>query len=178
MIVLMMRGYGDRIRSYREVVELYNATYPDQCDPISKSTVERTIARFQRTLIKDEPRSGRPKSTTNDDKVADVLNDNSFISVSRVQEKKNDISVSSSNFEEALLSSLQNASPAAIRRRLWQKSGILRHNDDKFDDNNQFFNWICFSDEATFELNGSINWQDVKYWADENLNERKLHAEN
>ena len=63
MIVLMMRGYGDRIRSYREVVELFNATYPDQCDPISKSTVERTIARFQRTLIKDEPRSGRsPKA--------------------------------------------------------------------------------------------------------------------
>ena len=64
-----MRGYGNRIRSYREVAELFNATYSDR-NPISKSIVERTIARFQRiSLIKDEPRSGRPKSAINDDKL-------------------------------------------------------------------------------------------------------------
>jgi len=34
-------------------------------------------------------------------------------------------------------------------------------------DNHQFFNWICFSDEATFELNGSVNRQNMRYWADE-----------
>ncbi|EFN68079.1 hypothetical protein EAG_05235, partial [Camponotus floridanus] len=38
----------------------------------------------------------------------------------------------------------------------------------RFDGNNQFFTWICFSDEATFELNGSVNRHNMRYWADEN----------
>ena len=51
--VTVLRGYDGRIRSYREVVKLLNATYSDG-NPISKSTVERTIARSQRIgLIKD-----------------------------------------------------------------------------------------------------------------------------
>lgn len=38
----------------------------------------------------------------------------------------------------------------------------------RFDGNNQFFNWICFSDEATFELNGSVNRHNMRNWADQN----------
>jgi len=37
----------------------------------------------------------------------------------------------------------------------------------RYDGNHQFFNWICFSDEATFELNGSVN-RHLRYWADNN----------
>jgi len=33
----------------------------------------------------------------------------------------------------------------------------------RYDGNHQFFNWICFSDEATFELNGSVNRQNLRY---------------
>ncbi|EFN80241.1 hypothetical protein EAI_05895, partial [Harpegnathos saltator] len=38
----------------------------------------------------------------------------------------------------------------------------------RFDDNNQFFTWICFSDETIFELNGSVNRYNLRYWTDEN----------
>jgi len=38
----------------------------------------------------------------------------------------------------------------------------------RYDRNHQFFNWICFSDEATFELNGSVNRQNLRYWANNN----------
>ena len=38
----------------------------------------------------------------------------------------------------------------------------------RYDENNQFFNWICFSVEATFEMSGSVNRQNMRYWADVN----------
>ncbi|EFN75055.1 hypothetical protein EAI_00917, partial [Harpegnathos saltator] len=38
----------------------------------------------------------------------------------------------------------------------------------RFDGNNQFFTWICFSDETTFELNGLVNRHNLRYWTDEN----------
>ena len=71
--ILMMRGYGDRVRSYQEVANLFNATFPEH-PPISKSTVYRTVDRFERMgLIKDKPRSGRTNSATNHEKALDDL---------------------------------------------------------------------------------------------------------
>jgi len=43
----------------------------------------------------------------------------------------------------------------------------------RYDGNYQFFNWICFSDEATFELNRFVNRQNLKYWADNNPHWRR-----
>ena len=57
-----MRGCGDKMRSYEEVANLFNNKFPTR-DPISKSTVHRTVLRFERTgLVTDEQRSGRPKT--------------------------------------------------------------------------------------------------------------------
>lgn len=71
--ILMMRGFGDRIRSYQEVANLFNDTFGNR-PPISKSTVYRTVDRFERTgSIKDELRSERPKDATNYDKSLEVL---------------------------------------------------------------------------------------------------------
>lgn len=65
--ILVMRGCGDKMRSYEEVPNLFNNKFPTR-DPISKSTVHRTVLRFERTgLVTDEQRSGRPKIATNDD---------------------------------------------------------------------------------------------------------------
>lgn len=41
ILLFIYRGFGDRIRSYQEVADLFNATHPD-CNPISKSTVCRS----------------------------------------------------------------------------------------------------------------------------------------
>lgn len=38
----------------------------------------------------------------------------------------------------------------------------------QFDGNNQFFTWICFSDEAIFELSRSVNRHNMRYWTDQN----------
>lgn len=71
--ILMMRGYGDKMRSYQDVANLFNNTNPHR-DPISKATVCRTVSRFERTgSVADERRSGRPKTASNDDVALEVL---------------------------------------------------------------------------------------------------------
>ncbi|XP_025160557.1 uncharacterized protein LOC112589889 [Harpegnathos saltator] len=73
ILLLMYRGFGDRVRSYQEVADLFNATHPDR-NPISKSTVQYTVTCFLETgIVQDRPRSGRPKSAKNDDMSLDVL---------------------------------------------------------------------------------------------------------
>lgn len=54
-----MRGYGDNVRSYEAVVALFNNTFPNR-RPIVKSTVQKTVTRFEQTgSVKDKPRAGR-----------------------------------------------------------------------------------------------------------------------
>ncbi|KMQ82140.1 transposable element tc3 transposase, partial [Lasius niger] len=153
--------------------DLFNATYPDR-EPISKSTVERTVGRFQRTgVIKDAPRSGRPKNASNDEKALDVLltvYDNPHTSVSRTAQE-NDISTTSvhrilkkHHYHPYKIHLVQELSEDDYDRRVEFCDTMMT----RFADNRQFFNWICFSDEATFELNGSVNRQNMRYWADEN----------
>ena len=46
--VLMMRGWGDRVRPYVQVRLLFNRTFRngEGLNPVSKSTIERTVRRF------------------------------------------------------------------------------------------------------------------------------------
>lgn len=97
--LLMMRGYGDRVRSYQEVATLFNETFPDR-NPVAKSTVQKTVKRFEEMgSVKDCPRSGRPKSATNEEKSLDVLLsvvENPHSSLSKLGQA-NDMSISSSH---------------------------------------------------------------------------------
>ena len=61
----MMRGWGDRVRSYDQVRFLFNRTFRngEGLNPVSKSTTERSVTRFvNHGSIKDLQRTGRPKS--------------------------------------------------------------------------------------------------------------------
>jgi len=44
----------------------------------------------------------------------------------------------------------------------------------RFDENNNFCNWIVFFDEATFELHGSVNRQNCSDIAD--IGVTKIHT--
>jgi len=67
----MYQGFGERVRSYQEIVDLFNAAHSDR-NPISIS-VQKTVTYFLETeTVKDRLRSGRPKSA-NDNKNLDVL---------------------------------------------------------------------------------------------------------
>lgn len=68
--ILMMIGYGDRIRSQDEVVNMFNAKYPE--DPITQSCVSKVLRKFEENgHVRDRPRSGRP--AINNDERLDIL---------------------------------------------------------------------------------------------------------
>jgi hypothetical protein len=68
--ILLMVGYGDRQRSHQDVCHLFNNVHPER-NPIVQSTVSKWVTKFRET-VKDIPRSGRPKSATNQDQAIDV----------------------------------------------------------------------------------------------------------
>ena len=68
-----MRGYGDRVRSFREVRHLFNDLFPDR-NPISHATVVKTVQRFELTgSVRNRSKSGRPKSAKDDEHALDIL---------------------------------------------------------------------------------------------------------
>ena len=72
--LLMMRGWGDQQRGYKSVQQLFNENFWGRNNRISKTTVVRTIQRFDDTRsVKDRPRSGRRKTATNNNKALEVL---------------------------------------------------------------------------------------------------------
>jgi len=171
--LLMMRGYGDRVRSYQEVTNLFNETFPNR-NSISKSTVQKTVKRFEETgSVKDCPRTGRPKDATNEEKNLDVLLsvvENPHSSIRRLKQA-HDISTFSvhkilknNRFHPYKIFVTQELMEGDYNRRIeFCNETITRCDRDP-----NFLNFIIFSDEATFELNGAVNKHNSRYWSDVN----------
>lgn len=152
----MMRGYGDRVRSFEQVVILFNDTYPD-CEPIS--TVQKTVRRFKETgSVKDRPRRSRPKSATNFDQSLDVMQsfvENPHSSIRKVAQAT-EISTFSvykimmkEKWHPFKIKCTQELAECDFDRRIEFCDEMMR----RCDNDNTFLNNIIFS-EAFFELNG------------------------
>lgn len=174
IILLMMRGWGDRQQGYKTVQRLFNAEFRDENNKISKSTVVKTIQRFEETgSVKDRPKTGRPKTATNDQKSLEILQ--SFVedpntSLRRVS-LRHEISLGSASkimkmnkWHPYKIVLLQELSEDDFDRRI-EFSEIMM---GKIDDDPLLINNIVFSDEATFELHGNVNRQNMRYWSDIN----------
>uniref|UniRef100_A0ABD2VUW7 DUF4817 domain-containing protein n=1 Tax=Trichogramma kaykai TaxID=54128 RepID=A0ABD2VUW7_9HYME len=135
--LLMMRGWGDKKRSYSNVVQLFNVTFREAGPNISKATVSKTIRRFERTgSIKNHYHVGRPVSVTNEERSLDVML--SFIEnphqSTRQASLQHEMDPKSVQFCEEMMAFI---------------TQIPR-----------FLKNIVFSDEATFQLNGNVNRQN------------------
>ena len=176
--LLMMRGWGDRQRSYPQIRQLFNQTFRNGNGqiPISKSTVSRTINRFMSTgSIKNRATSGRPISVTTEQKkmeVAQALVQNSHLSLRRVALNQE---ISKNSVHRILKS---------IKFHPYKMHLVQELNEDDPDRRNEFcdlmidridrdptllFN-IAFSDESTFTLNGEVNRHNCRFWSDTNPN--------
>lgn len=176
-----MRGYGDRVRSYDEVANLFNRTFEDREEPVSKSTVSRTVARFLETgSVKDRPRSGRPKNATNDEESLNVLlnfQENPHTSTRKVAQQRGVGRMSVSrilklhHYHPYKIKLVQELIGDDYDRRLEYCEIIM----ERFDQNNRFLFWTCFSDEATFDLIGIANRHNMRYWDTENPHWMREH---
>lgn len=171
--ILMMRGYGDRTRSYDEVKDLFNDTYPNR-NPISRSGVQKTVQRFQETgSVKDRPRSGRPKLATNEELSLEVLQSvvedphASTRSVSQIvgtSQRSVGRILHGNNFKPYKIHLVQELNEDDFDRRLEFCEQMMRN----IDGNTIRLQNIVFSDEATFMLNGNVNRHNCRYWTDVN----------
>jgi len=172
--LLMMRGWGDRVRSYRNVVDLFNRTFRNEGARISKGTVSKTVRRFEQMgSVRNRPTTGRPSTATTEEKSLDVLQ--SFVE----------------NPHETLRSvALQHEiDPKSVHKILkvnkfhpYKIKLVQELNDDDPDrrvefcetmmemisQNPRFLENTVFSDEASFELNGNVNRHNCRYWSDTN----------
>lgn len=172
--ILMMRGWGDRQRSYDQVKTLFNNTFRNEGNGISKSTVERTIRRFEETgTNKNREKSGRPKTETAEEmafEVAQAFVENPRLSVSRASQE---LEISATSVRRNL---------KFIKFHPYKIHLIQELNEDDYDRRNEFCDMmmtridqqpdflfhIVFSDEATFTVNGEVNRQNCRSWTDDN----------
>jgi len=69
-----MRGWGDQQRSCKQIVRLFNETFLNENNRISKTTIVRTIQRFEESdSVRNCPKSGRPATATSKNKALDLL---------------------------------------------------------------------------------------------------------
>ncbi|KAK0073201.1 hypothetical protein PV325_010100 [Microctonus aethiopoides] len=74
--ILMIRGWGDRERSYDQVCTIFNEVYRTRegLPRISKSAVEKTIRRFRdHGTVANLPKSGRPRTVTTEEKRLGII---------------------------------------------------------------------------------------------------------
>lgn len=168
--LLMMRGYGDKQRSFQETCDLFNATFNDR-NPISKSTVVRTIGRVIETgSVKDRPRSGRPRTVFDDDSSIIILQsfvENPHASIRQIS-AENEVSISgvhnllkNQKFHPYKLHHTQELLGQDLDRRMEFCEEIGERGND-------FVSKIIFTDEAAFQIDGNVNHQNFRYWSTEN----------
>lgn len=175
ILILMMKGYGNITRSNEDVQILFNDTFRVGAEQISKSTVQRTIARFNLSgSVKDLPRSGRPVTATNPEKQLDValsVTEHRHSTVRKLNQQ-HDISVGSTH---NILKKKLKFHPYKIKL----VHELLEDDSDRrlqfcelmmaqIDADGNFLNRILFSDEATFELTGNVNRHNFRFWSDNN----------
>lgn len=170
--VLMMIGFGDRSRTHEEVRILFNETHPNR-PPISQSTVSRIENKF-RDLghVRDKPRAGRP-SVLHEDRQLDTLlmvQENPHSTVvgvaSQLNTSKNTVSrlLRKLKYHPYKVHLVQELSDDDFDRRAEFCETMI----DRSNANPELIRNIVFSDESTFSLNGTVNKQNCRYWADEN----------
>ncbi|KAG8243641.1 hypothetical protein J6590_040947 [Homalodisca vitripennis] len=71
--LLMMVGWGNNGRSHEEACHLFHDYFHER-QPISRTTVGRTVQRFMETgSVSDRHRTGRPATATTEGNSLDVL---------------------------------------------------------------------------------------------------------
>ena len=160
--ILILRRCGDKKRTYEQVVRQFNNTHPDRL-PICKSTVCKTVFRFQDTgSVNDRSKSGRPKMATNEDNSLEVcasVVEDVHTSVRKIAQQtgigKSSVHqiLKGNKFHPYKIKYVQELSEDDFDRRLEFCEEMMR----RCDENELFPFWIYFSDEATFQLSGEVN---------------------
>lgn len=162
------------MRSYREVRNIFNETFRVGLTGITAMTVQRTVRRFNDTgTVRDLPRSRRPRSAENEEKSLDVLlsfteDPHTFVRRAAQEHEISKLSVHNilkrAKFHPFKVVLVHKLNEDDFDRREGYSADMMA----RIDENTNFPSNIVFSDEATFELDGTLNRHNCRYWADTN----------
>lgn len=180
--ILILRGFGDKERSYAQVSRLFNQLNPQKF--ITRSTVCKTVRRYRDSgNVKNLPKPGRPKTATGDETKLNVLlqlEENAQISTKQLALDNNIAQRSVVNIMKSekirpyKIKYTQELAEDDPDRRL-QFCEII---EEKKNIDPNFVNKIVFSDEATFCLNGKVNRHNCRIWSRRNPHwMREVHTQ-
>lgn len=164
--------YAECGYNYKRARQMFMQRYPDRVVP-SRTTFRKTVERFRVTGSVANTKPKRKRPATNEEKTVDVLANVAVNPHVSTRQLAADHGVSRSsvgrmlhrnNFHPYKMSILHELKDTDFVKRVefcaWalvQAEGDPAWTSD-----------ILFSDEALFYLNGSVNTQNYRYWADHN----------
>lgn len=169
--VEMILCYGESGRNIHQAVRLYNEKFPDMV--VDRAYMRRLVHKFTTTFsLGDAPRSGRPSTTTEEDEI-EMLAQFSINPHSSIRMAASEVNISKSSIQRVLkkhkfhpykIELHQELNEDDFDRRIQFCEQMLQ----KIQQNAEFISMICFSDEATFNLHGTINRHNSRYWSNQN----------
>jgi len=167
--IILLAGRG----SCRQVAKEFNATHADQIQ-VTHDTVAKLIDKFKKTgSVEDKPRSGRPRTSTDEDTSTNVLAAFSKSPNKSIRRLSAETGISQASVARILkenkwhpykLHMLQHLSEDDPDRRMEFCEWAI----DQMDRDPTFSAGILFTDEANFYMNGEVNRQNLRYWSDVN----------
>lgn len=171
--ILMMVGYGERKRTHEEVANLFNGVNHNR-NPISKSTVTKTLQRYRHTgSVQNRIIPGRPITVTNEENSLAVLMNVIEQPKTSAHQLALDHGMSRFSIQKILKTHKYHPYKIILLQELLaddfdRRLQFCEEMTEAIDVNNNFLNCILFSDESTFTLNGSVNRHNCRYYSDEN----------
>lgn len=169
--ILMMIGYGNRRRSQLEVAQLFREQHPD-LPPLSQGTVSKIEAQYQNLgHVRVVPRQRTP--TVGDDTKLNALLtlQENQVTPARQLARENEMShttvlkiLKSAKLHPYKMQAVQELTEDDPDRRVEFCEQMM----NLIDNNQILLASVLFSDESTFTLQGEVNRQNCRYWADHN----------
>lgn len=169
--ILMMIGFGDRRRNQTEVARLFNETHPE-LPHICQGTVSKVEAKYHENgHVRNIPRQRQPIVEDNTKlNVLLAIQENPVTSARQIA-RENDLShttvmklLHASKMHPYKMQAVQELIGDDTDRRIEFCEQMM----NLINDNQISLDWILFSDESTFTLNGEVNRQNCRYWNDSN----------
>lgn len=169
--------------SLRKTAQKFHQRFPARPIP-SAGGIKKLFGKFRATgSVFNRPKSGRPKSATNEENEVLVLGS----VVMKTQQSLREIAIETASSITSAWRILRRHKfhPYGIRltQELNEADYALRldfcEEMEKITrDDPNFLKIVCFTDESTFHLNGYVNRHNCRYWCQQNPNEyRQAHTQ-
>lgn len=167
----MLMVLGECFQNYRAAERLYSVRFPQAPHRCHKS-FERLAKRVENTG-NIQPSSKRPRAKARDGIAPDIVAAVQIDCHASTRDLARDSGVSQSTCFRILKDSKMHPYHISLHQALHGDDYLRRMNfalwaQERYRDDDEFFNKVLWSDEATFKSNGEVNRHNMHYWSTEN----------